>query len=951
MSLRVAAGCCEVGQSRKILALQGCQGLDEDDLLWVCQEILRSRTALLDRLASSGLGAGFRRLAPLPLQPPALSTPLPGEMPTAKPPEMPTAKPPAVTIKSPPATSPREAPASAKAEGKRVELPESPLSPATAEHGELFKRRVGKLSTRCLVDTTNDTTHAAQLLSRFVDRDRLLHGEVPLKAVPMVQFEAAIFYCAEEEPTVEIGIMRIGDVSERSVVNFETRDASAKAGLKYTALSGQVVFEKGQRNAAIRIETTDDTKWDATIEFQVVLKRENITNAELGRYLWICRVKIIDNDVFPTNVFKNEILERKLDTVSPVKLLIEYIKMNYQDPVVRLGTIKALLAEQVESIYFVMCLFLNLYMVDFVLCEDPEICDPDQAAGLLFLIVLFRVAPFPILHWLDYRTVFWKIQGASRKTLQANLLRKFLNYDERSRTEVNESKLAMAVSRDAGELVKEGYCNIIPLGSSLIRLLLIPIYQMLTPRILEALGKDTGTVGTSDDVIGQFLPVIMFPVLMLAFLRWRNPKTLYYLETQKACQNDMLYHVRQTLQNYDVIRDYRKRGLFVDLYEQRIVKYNKAFVDTSAIVVNNKRFAPWLTLLLLAGFTYAGGIMVALRNISLGEFLNRLEIYGAIGDMWGRVYSVLLEMQNTTEALNTMVEHMNLPTDVGFRLALSEENKEMNREARRRLSQAEDGFSSLDPADQICIELRDLTFTYPAKGPFGKEKALQPSSASLPPGGLYALVGPPSEGKGTIMKLLGEVLISGPHSGGAGNSGTLMIPTHLRVLHVTSAPVFFEGTLLHNLTFGSAKGSCGDDDASFERILEICEMLQLAPHVIQTLQEDTLTCDWLDVLSSTESSQIHIARGLVANPEILCLHKPTLYLNNEMGEVMYTVLKRFVEHRGLALRASEVYRRRPRTCIVTARRVTGPGATMADAVYHVSRDDGMRLLLQSNSED
>ena len=76
-------------------------------------------------------------------------------------------------------------------------------------------------------------------------------------------------YCKEEDPTVEVAIVRIGDLSKRSVAWFETRDISAKAGVKYTAMSGKLVFEPGEKFKFVHIPTTNDEAWDATLEFEV----------------------------------------------------------------------------------------------------------------------------------------------------------------------------------------------------------------------------------------------------------------------------------------------------------------------------------------------------------------------------------------------------------------------------------------------------------------------------------------------------------------------------------------------------------------------------------------------------------------------------------------------------------------------------------------------------------
>merc|ERR1712176_1194425 len=93
-----------------------------------------------------------------------------------------------------------------------------------------------------------------------------------------------------------------------------------------------------------------------------------------------------------------------------------------------------------------------------------------------------------------------------------------------------------------------------------------------------------------------------------------------------------------------------------------------------------------------------------------------------------------------------------------------------------------------------------------------------------------------------------------------------------------------------------------------------------------------------------ESSLLHVARALVANPEVLVIHKPTLFLNTAMGDLMYETLKSYVENRGLYLDPAQFYHRRPRTCIVSARRLDGKGSEVADAVFRVSKAHGILMM-------
>lgn len=772
-----------------------------------------------------------------------------------------------------------------------------------------------------------------QLQRSFRQRDVENFGEIPPKLTPIVQFLTAMCYCREEAPTVEVAIVRIGATDQASSVRYETRDISAKAGVKYTAQSGTLVFERGEREKFIYIPTTNDEAWDATLEFEVILLAEGLVHAQLGRYLFTTRVKIIDDDYFPTNRFAKLMDAEQFGKISTPLLMWEYFKMNSRNKVVRRGLTKKLLADQVGNLYFILCLFLARWMIDFVLCDT---CDKDGADGKLLLIVCCQIIPFPIMHFLDYSAVFWKIGGASRMTLQANLLRKYLAYDEASLAHIDQSKLTMAMTRDATDIAEDAFCKIPVFVSCLLRLAMLLAYQIVCP---IALGVP---LGSATDLLQRFAPTLIFPVVMVAFLKFRNRRTLQYLEVQKRAQNDMLLHIRRTIECFNLIRDYRKRGAYVDIFIKRIAAYNGADVASKSIQVNNRKFAEWCAVLICALYTQIGGMQVVSGGAQVGAFLNNLSIYKALGEMWGKVYEVLLEMQNVFDALTTMVEYLNLPTEMAHRLEHYESNMTNFSKAIEKCQKA-NTMPGIDPVDQCCIELRDLTFAYKTKGHISN--TVQHTNASFVQGGLYAMVGPPSQGKGTVLRLLGEVLIPF-HEGFLrncdGGGGCLVIPTHLRALHVSKDPMFVEGSLRFNMTFGCGKGT---DDHNLDRVMAICEQLHVPGYLMKAIrEEDGAEYEWGHLLSSTDAALLHVARALITNPEILCIHKPALFLNTELSNTVYKVLKEFVSGRGLVQDPAEFYHRRPRTCVVTARRVEGPASEVADAVFKVTKERGMEFV-------
>ena len=64
------------------------------------------------------------------------------------------------------------------------------------------------------------------------DDNTLLQSELPI-----IQFSSAMYFCIENEGSLTLEIMRIGNVSHRSEVQYSTYDSSAKAGVKFKWLS------------------------------------------------------------------------------------------------------------------------------------------------------------------------------------------------------------------------------------------------------------------------------------------------------------------------------------------------------------------------------------------------------------------------------------------------------------------------------------------------------------------------------------------------------------------------------------------------------------------------------------------------------------------------------------------------------------------------------------------
>jgi hypothetical protein len=341
--------------------------------------------------------------------------------------------------------------------------------------------------------------------------DALAADDTDAQTTPdVVQFSSFNYYSSEENPTIQITVVRIGRNEERSRVHLSCKDGSAKTGIQYIAIDEVIEFEPGEDYKHVYVKVLQNDSWDTTTEFSVILHQDALLRgAVLGRYAWTARVKIIDDDTFPTNKYHDKIVQQDWASLPRLGLLFEYFKMNINRPGIRSATIKIMLVDQVRNLLNLVNLLLNVYLVDDVLRREKATWLVDSVTWL-WILFSFRTTGILLLHYLDYRKIGLRVGGKSRMTLQKALVRKYLNYDSQSRANVDQSGVLMAVSRDAAALVEQGYNNVIRLARQFSGLLYLVAFSLFNQFIFKR--------SISVFIIIQHLA---FPVLMATFLAVR----------------------------------------------------------------------------------------------------------------------------------------------------------------------------------------------------------------------------------------------------------------------------------------------------------------------------------------------------------------------------------------------------------------------------------------------
>ena len=205
---------------------------------------------------------------------------------------------------------------------------------------------------------------------------------------------------------------------------------------------------------------------------------------------------------------------------------------------------------------------------------------------------------------------------------------------------------------------------------------------------------------------------------------------------------------------------------------------------------------------------------------------------------------------------------------------------------------------------------------------------MQPIDLKLSQGRVYAVVGIPSNGKASLLRLIAKVLYP--------SEGEVYVPPHLHIVHVEQQSQLMEHlSLFENLVFGFRYTK-----PPLDRVCAVCEAVGISQKWIDHLREEELEkeiaqrggngrthrrsmvrvrtiegateysggllkeatvaagASWHDELSHSEIHLICLARGLLTAPHLLVLHRPLAGLDEELAAKVAAALRSFVVKRG-----------------------------------------------------
>jgi len=747
--------------------------------------------------------------------------------------------------------------------------------------------------------------------------------------IPIVQFAMPLVICSEDDVNVKVQLVRLGPIIGVSIAHFTTRDSTAKAGREYVATQGTVTFNPGDSMCWLSVPVNRLDGWNPTNDFQIELLEEGVSNAILGRYLRKTRVKVVNSDCFPTQTHEEHIA--RAITESPPNMegsltpfwamMLEYCKWNFQDPVVRKRTIKKILFGTLHNAEFTLSLFLNVYLIDYILNEsrdEEELLFSNRFVNL-FLVSFLKLVTMLVLHVCDWISTGAGLAGPSHIMLHGALVERYLHYDESTRKEIHPAEISMGMMNDIPGLVA-GYVNAVDGVEVMGRLVAMLVYQFTAPILFHR-----------HFAWESMSLTFAFPVLAAVFLWWRDDITSETLDEATRKFHKLAQQVQETVRCYRIIADFKKRGEFVrrlrDISEETMVSKAEAAV----VVLNNLYYARWIGALAVSFYTLFGGKLVQSKFLPLGMYLANIAIFNAYAEVWAGIYTVLLNVQNTFPALEHVMVLLNMPVDLGHRRVIEE-----NRLHATKIA-LEGHQDTMQAAASMPLVFENIVVRYTK---CGMERVVPINLSGrmfLQQGTMVCIAGPYGEGKSTLLRIISGAALPDPKVGRA------HVPAYLRVLNVPAEPIFFKGTLLENLTLDVASSG----DGRLERVKAILSRLLLITPTkrnVETQLNSDAVSEWTDKFSEAEKSLLNVSRALISNPNILCIHKP-MRVGLESTELVSAVLQAFrdfVDWRGLEQDAASRHQRQPRTCIITSNKQEAIDS--ADTVYMTSRVDGIQCI-------
>jgi len=730
---------------------------------------------------------------------------------------------------------------------------------------------------------------------------------------------------------VSIDVMRLGSQSGRVSCFWTTEDGSGKAGNRYHANEGELIFEAGEIRQTVEVGICQTSQWAATLEFRLLLSEPE--GCELGAYLHTCRVKVIDADTFPTSKYPQVAAGKEaIESIGALPLFGEYCKMNFGVEGIAWRTCVCLLLDQMKNLYIFYKLSAMAYMLNVVFHEvkaNPSFTVDDRV-DVALLIGAGYIIPMAALHVWDLVRTKMDISGHSRCFLQTSIVRKYLNYNEQSRSEVSITEIQLAVREDSADMA-EGYMAVLSI---------LKLIGKLTVMLYFTLQENPSALTT----------VIIMPALMVVWGYIRNASLASASEKPDEMGAQILAYVGDMATNYRLIANYQQRPKINEMFAAKVNAWQSAVFAPHAVRINNEYFTQWLGPIFVGIYIITQARNVLTGALGHGTFVATLSVFGEISGDFSEGYQEMMKISSIACGLQGVTELLNRKTDLMNWKNVNRSRREDTKKARTAVMAEHKDDDVAYPTDLIPFKFTDMQYQFDTQGDEGddgdngdngdEDWQLRDVNFSVPQGSIVAILRGAKHGSGrqTFLRLIAHELFP--------TKGKVFIPTHLRILHVTQESLILNMGLLDNLNFG-----VGSRFEGLTRVKEILKLLSIPQKLIDQVHRDLgndeeisigigsdddteaqsnccgataeETADgepdtaWMSNISYTERAKIHLARAFIMNPEVLILQRPLLHYSGTAQDNICKLIREHVSNRGYGLDPATKSMRRPRTVFVS----------------------------------
>lgn len=732
----------------------------------------------------------------------------------------------------------------------------------------------------------------------------------------IVQFTSAIYIVHESEGSITCDIMRIGDLKGYLSFSYSTQEKSARPGRQFVPCSGRIEMSPGQDSTSIELQILSDRRWNPTTEFCVCLS--DAKDCNLGLYLKTARVKVMDAAAFPTSKFKKELREgdEAIESINKFQLFVEFIKLMWTFDGIWWRTILTLLLDQLKNVYVYVRLIVSIYMVDtvFNMASHEGLLIADDRLKTSYCIAAIILGPMIILFFVDGAKTNMDIKGRLQRDLSQCLFRKFMNYNQEAQDDVPLPDMMTALETGAGEVTK-GY-----------------IFVLESVRL-------GGQVAISISFVLQQNPdawwaVVLVPSLIALWCCIRTRKFITASKCSGDCESAVVTFVNEVLSKLALVAEYAQRPQINDSFAEKVEKLRQVNIPLTHVSINNMYFPRFLGPALVALYTAIGAQLVLENKLKLGVFLATVSVFGDICGTFSDFFGLVMDIIGTFEPLVGITCMLNKPIDVPSWKDVNRkrraETKQLRAQVLRELSNSaeSDGKPFVPASDQMPISMDKMTFAYPGSEPLFKDLCM-----SCKQGCIHGVVGPPGRGRKTFMHVIAHKVFP--------TGGMVFVPSHLRILYVSTEPVLLNLSVWQNLTFGNRTGNNPFRVESILKKLGMIHVLELCERELAARKEEFTAAEtgeqpghsgrgdkepeqetekpvikhnFLDKLRVTQKSDIHLARAFIMNPEVLVLHRPFLAYQGlpNYRHIMEAIVSHR-ENRGFKMSPKTIGSRRPRT--------------------------------------